>query len=304
VPKKRNSLKDLSVDELRWLLMEKRRTSRQDRLERYRKTGRVVTIAPDVDTPSIDHWQAGLSLEDPESEKPVRSRTRRLLDGLLLLVEVSAVLGFIFILFNGLNLIRELNQEAVAGMEQPTLTPTPLIVALVLPSGHTPPNSPGGAQPNDAEIPEHLRPLVQSLANIPAPTPGPEQAVRIQIPAINVDAPVVQGDGWEQLKKGVGQHAGTANPGEKGNAVLSAHNDIFGEIFRDLDRLQPGDEIILFTNQRAYTYLVVDTLVVEPTDVEVMAGTSQPNVTLISCYPYLVDDQRIVIKARLQSAGE
>jgi sortase A len=304
VPKKKNSLKDLSVDELRWLLMEKRRTSRQDRLERYRKTGRVVTIAPDVDTPSIDRWQAGLSLEDPESEKPVRSRTRRLLDGLLLLVEVSAVLGFIFILFNGLNLIRELNQEAVAGMEQPTLTPTPLIVALVLPSGHTPPNSPGGAQPNDAEIPEHLRPLVQSLANIPAPTPGPEQAVRIQIPAINVDAPVVQGDGWEQLKKGVGQHAGTANPGEKGNAVLSAHNDIFGEIFRDLDRLQPGDEIILFTNQRSYTYLVVDTLVVEPTDVEVMAGTSQPNVTLISCYPYLVDDQRIVIKARLQSAGE
>jgi sortase A len=304
VPKKKNSFQDLSVDELRWLLMEKRRATRQDRLERYRQTGRVVTIAPDEDNPSIDRWQAGLSLEDPESEKPGRSRTRRLLDGLLLIVEVSAVLGFIFILFNGLNLIKELNQEAVAGMEQPTLTSTPLIVALVLPSGHTPPNSPGGAQPNDAEIPEHLRPLVQSLANIPAPTPGPEQAVRIQIPAIQVDAPVVQGDGWEQLKKGVGQHAGTANPGEKGNAVLSAHNDIFGEIFRDLDRLQPGDQIILFTNQRAYTYLVVDTLVVEPTDVEVMASTSQPNVTLISCYPYLVDDQRIVVKARLQSGGE
>lgn len=284
--------------------MEKRRATRQDRLERYRQTGRVVTIAPDEDNPSIDRWQAGLALEDPESEKSGRSRTRRLLDGLLLIVEVSAVLGFIFILFNGLNLIKELNQEAVAGMEQPTLTPTPLIVALVLPSGHTPPNSPGGAQPNDAEIPEHLRPLVQSLANIPAPTPGPEQAVRIQIPAIQVDAPVVQGDGWEQLKKGVGQHAGTANPGEKGNAVLSAHNDIFGEIFRDLDRLQPGDQIILFTNQRSYTYLVVDTLVVEPTDVEVMASTSQPNVTLISCYPYLVDDQRIVVKARLQSGGE
>lgn len=304
MPKKKQSLQDLSVDELRWLLIEKRRTARQDRLERYRQTGRVVTIAPDADNQSIDHWQAGLSLEDSESDKPVRSRTRRLLDGLLLIVEVSAVLGFLFILFNGVNLLQELNQEAVAGMEQPTLTPTPLIVALVLPSGHTPPNSPGGAQPNDAEIPEHLRPLVQSLASLPAPTPGPEQAVRIQIPAIQVDAPIVQGDGWEQLKKGVGQHAGTANPGEKGNAVLSAHNDIFGEIFRDLDRLQPGDQIILFTNQRSYTYQVVDTLVVEPTDVEVMASTSQPNVTLISCYPYLVDDQRIVVKARLQSGGE
>jgi sortase A len=146
--------------------------------------------------------------------------------------------------------------------------------------------------------------LVQSLANVPVPTPGPEQAIRIQIPAIQVDAPIVQGDGWEQLKKGVGQHAGTANPGEKGNTVLSAHNDIFGEIFRDLDRLQPGDQIILFTNQRAYTYLVVDTQVVEPTDVDVMAATSQPNVTLISCYPYLVDDQRIAVRARLQSGGE
>lgn len=284
--------------------MEKRRTARQDRLERYRRTGRVVTIAPDSDSPSIDRWQAGVSLEDSESDRPVRSRSRRILDSLLLLVEVSAVLGFVFLLFNGLNLIKELNQEAVAGMEQPTLTPTPLIVALVLPSGHTPPNSPGGAQPNDTEIPEHLRPLVQSLANVPVPTPGPEQAIRIQIPAIQVDAPIVQGDGWEQLKKGVGQHAGTANPGEKGNTVLAAHNDIFGEIFRDLDRLQPGDQVVLFTNQRSYTYLIVDTQVVEPTEVEVMSATSQPSVTLISCYPYLVDDQRIVVKARLQSGGE
>ena len=304
MPKKKPSLQDLSVDELRWLLMEKRKTARQDRLERYRRTGRVVMIAPDDESPSIDHWQAGLSLEDPESEKPGRSRTRRILDGLLLLVEISAVLGFLFLLFNGVNLIKELNQEAVAGMEQPTLTPTPLIVALVLPSGHTPPNSPGGAQPNDAEIPEHLRPLVQSLANVPVPTPGPEQAVRVQIPAIQVDAPIVQGDGWEQLKKGVGQHTGTSDPGEKGNTVLSAHNDIFGEIFRDLERLQPGDQIILFTNQRSYTYLIVDTQIVEPTDVDVMSATSQPTVTLISCYPYLVDDQRIVVKARLQSGGE
>lgn len=132
-----------------------------------------------------------------------------------------------------MNLIRELNQEVVSALEQPTLTPTPLIVAIVLPSGHTPPTSPGGAQPNEAEIPEHLRPLVQSLANIAVPTPGPQQAIRIQIPALGVDAPIVQGDGWEQLKKGVGQHVGTANPGENGNVVLSAHNDIFGEIFRD-----------------------------------------------------------------------
>ncbi|MDD5468543.1 MAG: class D sortase, partial [Anaerolineales bacterium] len=225
------------------------------------------------------------------------------LDFFLLAVEVSAVLGFIFVIFNGLSLIRELNREVITALEQPTLTPTPLIMAVVLPSGHTPPNAPGGSRPNEAEIPEHLRPLVQSLASIPLPTPGPEQATRIQIPAIHVDAPVVQGDGWEQLKKGVGQHAGTGDPGKPGNVVLSAHNDIFGEIFRDLDKLEVGDQVILFTNQRAYTYVVAEMLIVEPIDVEVMAPSTDPLVTLISCYPYMVDSQRIVIKAQLQSGG-
>jgi sortase A len=301
--RKKQSIRDLSVEELRWLLMEKRRSTRQQRLERYRRTGRVVSISSDADNSTLDAWQirevADLDMEEP----PGRTRGRRILDGLLLLIEVSAVVGFLFLVYSGFNLIRELNREVASAMEQPTFTPTPLITALVLPSGHTPPNSPGGAQPNEAEIPEHLRPLVQSIANIPVPTPGPEQAVRIQIPGIQVDAPIVQGDAWEQLKKGVGQHVGSANPGDSDNVVLSAHNDIFGEIFRDLDRLKPGDEIILYTNQRAHTYVVIDTQVVEPTAVEVMGSTTRPTVTLISCYPYLVDDQRIVVTGRLKSGG-
>lgn len=298
---KKGSAEDLSVEELRRLLVEKRRASRQDRLERFRRTGRVVKVAPDVEGAALEDMRSG-TLEEMETsfDAPSQSRRKRIFDGLLLAVEILAVVGVVFVLFNGVSLIRELNQEVASALEQPTLTPTPLIMAVVLPSGHTPPNSPGGAQPNEAEIPEHLRPLVQSLANIPIPTPGPEQAVRVQIPAINVDAPIVQGDGWEQLKKGVGQHIGTADPGDDGNMVLSAHNDIFGEIFRDLDQLKPGDQVIIHTNQRSYTYIVSGYKIVEPTQTEVMEATSQPKITLISCYPYLVDDQRIVVSARLQ----
>jgi sortase A len=134
---------------------------------------------------------------------------------------------------------------------------------------------------------------------VPIPTASPEQAVRIQIPAINVDAPVVLGDGWEQLKKGIGQHVGSTNPGLDGNMVVSAHNDVFGEIFKDLDQLQAGDEVIVYTNQRAYTYLVEQTQIVEPTRVEVMGPSNDPIITMISCYPYMVDDQRIVVTAVL-----
>jgi sortase A len=296
VPKQK-SPQELSVDELRWLLVEKRRVTRQSRLERYRRSGRVVLLASDLDNPSLESWRT----EQVAEEAPPPKGPKVVKRGFLLLIELSAFVGFIYILYSGLNVLKELNQEVVSAIEQPTLTPTPLIAAVVLPSGHTPPNSPGGARFNEAEIPEHLRPLVQSLFNAPLPTPGPAQAIRIQIPALHVDAPIVQGDGWEQLKKGVGQHMGTGNPGERANLVFSAHNDIFGEIFRNLDRLNPGDLVIIYTNQRAYTYIVVDTKIVMPSAVEVMDNTPQATVTLITCYPYLKDTQRIVVIARLQT---
>jgi len=304
--RKKASAEDLTVEELRRLLVEKRRSARQERIEHFRRTGRVVTLVSDADAPSLDNLRSNTVSEESEAgEKvPFRSHLRRFFDGFLLVVEVGALLGLFFVVFNGLEILRDLNQEMSSVLELPTLTPTPLILAVVLPSGHTPPNSPGGAQANDAEIPEHLRPLVQSLANIPVPTPGPEQAISIQIPAIHIEnKTIVQGDGWEQLKKGVGQHIGSANPGESSNVVLTAHNDIFGEIFRDLDLLKPGDEVILVTNQHTYTYLVVDTKIVEPTQVEVMDPTKDPIVTLISCYPYLVDNKRIVVTASLQSSS-
>jgi len=205
------------------------------------------------------------------------------------------------LMLNWFGLLRTLNQEMVSALRQDTLTPTPLITAIVLPGGHTPPTAPGGAQPNEAEIPEHLRPLVQSMANLPLPTPGPAQAVRIQIPAINVDAPVVQGDSWDQLKKGVGQHIGSADPGQLGNVVLSAHDDVFGEIFRNLDRLQPGDQVLILTAHKQYIYVVTGTRIVEPTQVDVMNATSDSTATFISCYPYMVNKKRIVVFAKLQN---
>ena len=294
---------ELSVEELRRLLVEKRRGARKERLEHYRRTGRVVAIAPDVDmdappsAPVIDTAEPGESTPEP---LPVNPR-RKLLDRILLGVEVLAIVGLVVVILNGVGLLRTLNTEVVAALNPETAVPTPLVMAVVLPSGHTPPDAQGNTRPNDAEIPAHLQPMVQSLANIPVPTAAPDQAVRIQIPALNIDAPIVQGDGWEQLKKGVGQYIGSSPPGRDGNLVLSAHNDVYGEIFRYLDRLVPGDEVVIYTQQRQFTYVVDRTVLVEPTAVEVMAPTSSPTVTLISCYPYLVNDQRIVVFARLQN---
>jgi sortase A len=298
---KKKDPRDLSVNELRRLLIEKRRADRQHRIDRYRETGRVVRLVTDEEETSWEDihttFPDGEGPSDPVEE--TRERSKKVVDGFLLAVEILAVVGLIFVLFNGLDILQELNREVALALEQPTLTPTPLIKAVILPSGHTPPNSPGGSKPNTEEIPEHLQPVVQSYGEIPIPTQGPQHAIRLQIPKINQDVPVVEGDGWEQLKKGVGHHIHSANPGETGNVVLSAHNDIHGEIFRDLDQLEEGDLIILFSERQSYTYEVNDVLIVEPTRVEFLETTSTPTTTLISCYPYLVDNKRIVVTAHL-----
>jgi len=277
-----------------------------EHLERFRNTGRVITLAPELENPPLDHLhsdtQADADLND--LQVPHRERAKHTLDRFLLAIEVLAVIGLIYVIYSGIQILRDLNTQFAQSLIPSTLTPTPLIVPVILPSGHTPPNSPGGAQPNEAEIPAHLLPLYQSMAVIPIPTPGPEQAIQIQIPSISVDAPVVQGDGWEQLKKGVAQHPGSADPGQTGNMVLSAHNDVFGEIFRHLDQLERGDQIIINTPQHSFTYSITNIQIVKPTDVEVMASTPNPTITLISCYPYMVDNQRIVVQASLQSGNK
>lgn len=290
---------DFSLQEIRFLLVEKRRACRSSRLEHFHQTKRIIPFANESNMVDVPDNRPSLG---SRKARDFRGSRRTWLDYILLGVEFLTIVGIIVIVIKSLSTLDVLNGSVSAALLQPTLAPTPMIREVVLPDGHTPPNSPGGARPNEAEIPVHLRPVWQSLSNLPTPIPAVERAIRIQIPAVGVDAPVVQGDGWEQLKKGVAQHIGTPNPGENGNIVLSGHNDVFGEVFRYLDRLDPGDSIILFTSQRQYTYIITETQMVEPTAVEVMSPTSDARVTLISCHPYLVDIHRIVVSAILQSS--
>lgn len=264
-----------------------------------------LTQAVDDNKLDLDNNDGG----DQELKGTGRIKWRWLANKFLLLLEIAAVVGLVILAFRLWSTSRELNQE-IAEVQQSqsesvalvTATVAPIIGVAVLPSGHQPPIDGRPPEPGEAgEVPSHLLPIIDSYIPPPIPTPGPEQARRIQIPAINVDKPIVQGDTWDQLKKGVGQHIGSAQPGQDGNIVLSAHNDIYGEIFRHLDKLNPGDEVIISTERRSYTYIIRDIDVVEPTDVGVMSTTEHASSTLISCYPYLVNNKRIAVFADLAS---
>ena len=286
----------LSDEELHELLMERKIRGREARVSAYRAAGRVV----DPESAPINE-DLFYNTETKTIERVSGSRTFRKLDVILLVIEILAVIGVVLLLGRGSTILRSLNEEASKAFTVPTVTPTALIQAVVLPGGHTAPDAVGNTSFNESEIPEHLRGLVnvQSTAVVPVDTDS-GRIIRIGIPAINVDAPVVQGDDWEALKTGVGLNVSSGIPGKPGKIILSGHNDIFGQVFRDLDRLVPGDEVMLLTEKNAFTYIVTGTQIVQPSQVEVMNQTENSTLALISCYPYLVDTQRIVVSADLK----
>lgn len=322
---------NLSVEELEQLLYRKKHALRRQRLQRLKAEGRVVEVAglpaPNARPPALPRPQAApsgalrqyqLQFEDEPEPTPEiahndgtrkRGNGRTYFNRFLFLVEVGAVVGLVLVLFNLWGTQRDLNQElaqvqqsqAVA-LSLPTPTAAPLIDLVVLPTGHRFVDGRSPEPVESGDIPAHLLPAMQAYKPPPLPTPGPEQARIIEIPGIGVNAPIVPGVyDWEQLKRGVGHHTGSALPGQAGNMVLAAHNDIYGEIFRDLDKLSPGDEFTISTGARSYTYVVTKIEIVEPTEVEVMQATAHASATLISCYPYRINTQRIVVFADLKT---
>lgn len=293
---------ELSESELRRLLLDRRRADRTRRLQAFKKSGELIGV--EAQRAEQTDPLRGLRVHeapDLKLKSPMKSMARRWVERILLAIELLAAAGLIYIFFNGLSVLETLNREMASAFAlSSSANATPLIGPVVLPSGHTPPTEGRAAQPNEAEIPEHLRPQVQAyIAGLVIPTPGPEQALGIRVEAIDVNAPIVQGDGWEELKRGVGQHVGSANPGQPGKLVLTGHNDIYGEVFKDLDQLEEGDEIVIYSANNSYTYVVTETQIVAPTAVDVMDATPDATMTLISCYPYRVDNKRIVVFAEL-----
>jgi sortase A len=324
--KDRRPVDELSIEELEEVLRVRKREARLERLRQLGRDGDAGTLDPlapiasEPQSPPLPtdfrRFQDvgataryrprvvdGSDVDDAVAQPRPGIRWGWLRDKSLLVIEVSLAVALVVMLFGLQATLRQVNQGASQAQEAqlPTLpgpTPTPLIQVVILPSGHTPPDSPGGPVPE--EIPTHLRDLVEAITPLPMPTPGPEQAVRIQIPAIGVDAPVVEGDDWESLKRGAGHHIGSANPGESSNCIISAHNDIFGEIFRRLPDLDLGDQVFVHTATQVYRYVITQKRIIAPTDVSVMYPTSSPVLTLISCYPYGIDTHRVVVTAELE----
>ncbi|MGC1512466.1 MAG: class E sortase [Acidimicrobiales bacterium] len=130
-----------------------------------------------------------------------------------------------------------------------------------------------------------------------------DSLTRIKIPAIDVDVVVVEGTTASALKAGAGHYPSTPLPCETGNVSIAGHRTTYGRPFHNLDRLKPGDEIVLETPLGRCSYKIDrDPFVVAPTDLSVVDPTDTATLTLTTCEPKGSAARRLVVKAAFQGA--
>jgi LPXTG-site transpeptidase (sortase) family protein len=124
--------------------------------------------------------------------------------------------------------------------------------------------------------------------------PRPAFAVHLEIPSVDIDTEVTEGGiitnkqgqlEWQTVPFIAVQYRETALVGARGNAVISGHVVTIaeGNVFRNLYKVNVGDAVGVETAEGRYTYIVEEVKLVKPNAVEVMAPTTSPILTLITC---------------------
>lgn len=158
----------------------------------------------------------------------------------------------------------------------------------------------------------------------PAPEPEPEPVdmpspAHLRIPDVGIDTKIVevgydivevQGHRvreWEVAAYAAGHHKTSASPGEGGNIVITGHNDWQGEVFRTLEYVEPGYEVFIETEEAEHKYVVEEIHMRREVGVSMderlatgqfMADMPEERVTLITCWPYGVNDHRVIVVAK------
>ena len=106
---------------------------------------------------------------------------------------------------------------------------------------------------------------------------------RLEIPRLGLVLVVAEGTSPVTLRRAAGHIKGTATPGHPGNVGIAGHRDT---LFRPLRDIRQDDLITLTTLQGGYSYRVVSTKIVSPSDVAVLTSDEKQILTLVTCHPF------------------
>jgi sortase A len=118
----------------------------------------------------------------------------------------------------------------------------------------------------------------------PWPWADTHPVARLLAPAHDADILVLAGASGRTLAFGPGHLDGSAQPGNPGNAVITAHRDTH---FRFLKDMRTGDEFIVERPDRSVRHFRIRaSYVVDMRELRLPRDTAVPTLTLVTCYPF------------------
>ncbi|MET3982265.1 sortase A [Streptomyces sp. PvR034] len=146
-------------------------------------------------------------------------------------------------------------------------------------------------------------------------SPGQGFAI-LYVPKLDLKVPVAEGISKPKvLDRGmVGHYGGEGSPqsampsDKQGNFALAGHRNTHGEPFRYINRLVPGDKVVVETRDTYYTYEMTSTLAqTPPTNVSVIkpvpegSGFTAPGryITLTTCTPEFTSTYRLIVWGKM-----
>jgi LPXTG-site transpeptidase (sortase) family protein len=138
-----------------------------------------------------------------------------------------------------------------------------------------------------------------TFAGVPnaAPTSPGHEGLRIKLPELSIDLPIVDGDGFNAPLNKAAHYPGLAWPGEGGRTVVYAHArpGMFGPLFK----ARVGQEVQIWgPNGEARRYAIREYYPRWPiSDVRWLQKSDHEELVLITCTTYNYNDPRIVAVA-------
>jgi sortase A len=162
---------------------------------------------------------------------------------------------------------------------------------------------PSGGAPSPARIGtgEALKALDRAATSYRSSASVGDADGRIEAPRMGLDAVIVEGTSSGVLKRGPGRDPRTYMPGQGELVYIAGHRTTYGAPFAHIDRMRPGDTIVLEFPYARLTYRVTGHRIVPADALEVLGSAGREQLALQACHPRFFATQRYIVDARLAS---
>lgn len=178
------------------------------------------------------------------------------------------------------------------------LGPTPTLLVAVPSSRWTPTPEPTSPDPSLPDVEARYWISIPAIGlEAPVIAYAPRQREVEGVPVMRMPVPNTFAAGWDET---------SAEPGFTGNTIMAGHNNLFGAVFGDLDKLAPGDEIAVWSEYGVFSYFVSEVILLEeegmPFEVRMqnaqwLNDTPDDRLTLITCWPRNTYTHRLIVVA-------